>query len=627
MQVQVDELRQYLHSFDFQNLLVEGLGWDYYRAEPVSVHVVDGHDYTLEPAAEKAGFVVYVCGPGADGSIPPYPVRRKIERQVAKLAFEHLIVFVDAGRTMQVWQWVKRETGKPALCREYPFHVGQPGDHLLQPLRGLAFALEEEGNLSVPVVASRVSQALDVERVTKRFYERFRTELTAFQGFIDGITAQGDREWYASLMLNRMMFVYFVQKQEFLAGEADYLRNRLRMVQSKLGTGRFQQFYRDFLLRLFHEGLGQPESERDPELDELLGQVPFLNGGLFDVHDLERDYPEISIPDEAFERVFNFFDGYRWHLDERPRREDNEINPDVLGYIFEKYVNQKQMGAYYTKEDITGYITRNTVIPFLFDAAKKECPVAFRPGSGVWRLLQDEPDRYIYPAVGHGMAWSYSTDADPVPLEEPLELPEDIAAGLDDVSQRGPAGTGRSGGVRPAHRDLARGSGPPPALPGSPGQAGRRGGLRRKRPHHPEPGCRAVCPERHRPKRGPELLRAFWHALRDVSVLDPTCGSGAFLFAALNILEPLYTACLEGMRGFLDDAGKDPTCPAHPQADERLPHHFRTGRPAPQPAVLHPQVHRSEQPLRRGHHGRGGGNLQAAPLPQAGSPTGELRPD
>ena len=53
---------------------------------------------------------------------------------------------------------------------------------------------------------------------------------------------------------------------------------------------------------------------------------------------------------------------------------------------------------------------------------------------------------------------------------------------------------------------------------------------------------------------GPELLRAFWHAMRDVSVLDPTCGSGAFLFAALNFLEPLYSACLEGMRGFLDDA-------------------------------------------------------------------------
>ena len=61
---------------------------------------------------------------------------------------------------------------------------------------------------------------------------------------------------------------------------------------------------------------------------------------------------------------------------------------------------------------------------------------------------------------------------------------------------------------------------------------------------------------------GPELLRAFWHALygnrersdTGISVLDPTCGSGAFLFAALNVLGPLYTACLEGMRGFLDDA-------------------------------------------------------------------------
>ena len=62
---------------------------------------------------------------------------------------------------------------------------------------------------------------------------------------------------------------------------------------------------------------------------------------------------------------------------------------------------------------------------------------------------------------------------------------------------------------------------------------------------------------------GEQLLRAFWHAMHGtegpdgrpgVSVLDPTCGSGAFLFAALNILEPLYTACLEGMRGFLDDA-------------------------------------------------------------------------
>ena len=115
---------------------------------------------------------------------------------------------------------------------------------------------------------------------------------------------------------------------------------------------------------------------------------------------------------------------------------DNEINPDVLGYIFEKYVNQKQMGAYYTKEDITGYITRNTVIPRLLEMARRECPVAFAPDGGVWRLLQDDPDNYIYPAVGHGVAWDYSPES-LARLAEPRELPDNIAAGLDDTAQRG----------------------------------------------------------------------------------------------------------------------------------------------------------------------------------------------
>ena len=76
---------------------------------------------------------------------------------------------------------------------------------------------------------------------------------------------------------------------------------------------------------------------------------------------------------------FTFFERYQWHLDDRPLRNDNEINPDVLGYIFEKYINQKQMGAYYTKEDITDYISKNTIIPFLLDIGAKEVRNRFCP--------------------------------------------------------------------------------------------------------------------------------------------------------------------------------------------------------------------------------------------------------
>ena len=46
----------------------------------------------------------------------------------------------------------------------------------------------------------------------------------------------------------------------------------------------------------------------------------------------------------------------------------------------------------------------------------------------------------------------------------------------------------------------------------------------------------------------PELVLAIWRAANSISILDPTCGSGAFLFAALNILEPVYGACLTRLR-------------------------------------------------------------------------------
>ena len=59
---------------------------------------------------------VYECDSRVDRTTrsAKYPVRRKIENQVAKLAFEHLIVFVDAepSKGCRIWQWVKRESRK-----------------------------------------------------------------------------------------------------------------------------------------------------------------------------------------------------------------------------------------------------------------------------------------------------------------------------------------------------------------------------------------------------------------------------------------------------------------------------------------------------------------------------------
>ena len=535
IQESTSTIRQALQDFKLRDLFVEELGW-----EPHSDRryiEVEGVHHELNAVAHKRGMVVYTHVTNANEKMRDSSTRRKIERQLAKHVLEHFIVYVNPDKTSQVWQWVKREPGSPAVTRELSFE-GRPAESLIQRLQGIAFTLDEEDRIGLPDVWGRVQASFDVERVTKRFYDHFKKEHDAFLDFIQGLEDAEDCQWYASIMLNRLMFVYFIQRKGFLDGNQNYLRDKLQQMQSDTVEGNFLTFYRRFLLRLFHEGLGKDENHRASEVDAIIGRVPYLNGGLFDVHELEESNPDLDIPDEAFERIFDFFDDYRWHLDERPLREDNEINPDVLGYIFEKYINQKQMGAYYTQEDVTGYITQNAVIPYLFDAAREGCAVAFEPGSAMWSLLCENPDRYIYEAVLKG-------------VDEPL--PGEIAAGVNVVSKR-------EGWNRPADDEYAL---PTETWREHVSRRQRCEDLRRKLSageiHEINDlvtlnlNIRQFAQDAVEHAEGPELVRAFYVAIKDISVLDPTCGSGAFLFAALNVLEPLYEACLERMQRFVDE--------------------------------------------------------------------------
>jgi hypothetical protein len=531
-------VQQYLKAYDFATLFREELGWDTRKEAPVAIPV-DSEIFTMSPLVQKRGFKVYVCSPTAQGQLPASSVMRQIERELTKHAYEHLIIYTDAAREQQAWQWVKREPGKPSATRLYRLHQGQSGELLSQKLLSLAFSIEEEDQLGTAAVAARVRQALDTERVTKKFYERFQKEHATFLTFIDGIAGQSDCEWYASLMLNRLMFVYFIQKKGVLAtsghgqldGDVDYLSHKLTQTRQRYGEDQFYSFYRYFLLRLFHEGLGR--RERSPALEQLLGNVPYLNGGLFDVHQLEQHYPDIQIADEAFERIFAFFDDYHWHLDERPLRNDREINPDVLGYIFEKYINQKQMGAYYTKEDITGYISKNTVIPCLLEATEQKCSIAFTPDGFAWSLVRRDPDRYIYEAVKHGYD---------------LPLPPEIEVGIHDVSQRGewnksapvayalPTESWREVVARCTRYEEVRAK----LASGTITHVNDLITLNLDLSRFAEDGITY--------SEGVDLLSAFYASLETITILDPTCGSGAFLFAALNMLEPLYEACLDRMQ-------------------------------------------------------------------------------
>jgi methylase of polypeptide subunit release factors len=577
MTTSIDKTRfnQLIKNFQFKGLFNE-LGWDSVRKKEQIA--VENELYHLDAVADKKGFVIFVCSTGNNGRIPDYHTRKKIDSAITKLYFEHLIIFCNLYKKHQIWQLVIREQGKPTAVRETNYYVHQEPEFLYQKLKGLFFSIDDEEKISIVDVKSLIQEQFNTnaEKVTKRFYDQFKEEHTSFLKFIKGIRENVDKDWYASLMLNRLMFIYFIQKKGFLDNDKDYLKNRMKATQEKRGRNKFYSFYRNFLLILFHKGLGS--HERTPELIKEIGVVPYLNGGLFDVHHIERKYKDTEIPDEAFEQVFRFFDQYEWHLDTRITATGKDINPDVIGYIFEKYINDRaSMGAYYTKEDITDYIGKNCLIPYLFDEVKRNYLKAFNPDGEIWNLLQTDPDKYIYDTVKHGTVvpvGAKHSPAQPAQVSSaaqesnsskrlhtpenasplPLPLPPEIAEGLNDVSQR----------------TLWNKSAPPEY--GLPTEIWREVVERRKR--YAEIKTKIENGEIHEindfitynlnirqfiqdvieNSDDSEFIKHFYKALLNISILDPTCGSGAFLFAAINILEPLYEACIQRMEAFVTDA-------------------------------------------------------------------------
>lgn len=363
-----------LSAFEFTSLFVEVLGWNRPPAERDWVDDMAGDTaYARRALAELGGVVVFQVV--ASDSWPDEAVRQRVWKQVSQRHAENLLIFTDVrdAPSQSLWYWVKRSrdeaTGKQKLLpRRHEYFRGQPTDLFASKLQAMVVELSEldaAGRLPVLEAARRIQAALDVETTTKRFYKNYSDEHNRLLDQIVGIDDDRDRRWYASVILNRLMFVWFLQKKFFLGGgDTNYLLTHLAASKAR-GENRF---FGEFLNALFFDAFARPEADRSPETRVLTGQVPYLNGGLFLHHKLELDalhQPRVGItlriPDAAFEGVFAVFSDFTWHLDDTPRGDADEINPDVLGYIFEKYINQKAFGAYYTRPEITGYLAERSI--------------------------------------------------------------------------------------------------------------------------------------------------------------------------------------------------------------------------------------------------------------------------
>lgn len=355
-----------MQRFDFQSLFIDELGWSQPTSRQAVTFPHDGVSYERRQIAQLSGVVVFEIH-SADGRMPDAKARAAIHKDVSRHHHENLLIFLDQNRTQSLWYWVKRE-GTKTFPREHLYVTGQSGDLFLSKLGAMVVdisELDETGSLPVTEVATRLKKALDIERVTKKFYREFQDQHIAFIDLIQGIDDDRQRRWYASVLLNRLMFIYFLQKKGFLDnGNQNYLHDKL--AQSKATSGE-DSFFAVFLKALFFEGFAKPEHERSAEARKLLGSIKYLNGGLFLPHSVEQANPDIRILDAAFENLLGLFQSYSWNLNDTPGGKDDEINPDVLGYIFEKYINQKAFGAYYTRPEITEYLCEHTIYKLILN--------------------------------------------------------------------------------------------------------------------------------------------------------------------------------------------------------------------------------------------------------------------
>ena len=196
------------------------------------------------------------------------------------------------------------------------------------------------------------------------------------------------------------------------------------------------------------------------------------------------------------------------------------------------------MGAYYTKEDITAYISKNCILPFLFDETNR---LIKTETIDIATITKTSGDAYIYDAVKKGTQ---------------IPLPTKVEKGIKTVADR-------TEWNKPAAEQYAL-----------PTEIWRETIERRNRYNTVNTklqngevntindfitynlNIQGFTKHFLETTTNPQHIKCFYQALNSVTILDPTCGSGAFLFAAMNILEPLYELCITRMEAFVHTSKK-----------------------------------------------------------------------
>ena len=205
-------------------------------------------------------------------------------------------------------------------------------------------------------IRNRHEEAFNVEAVTEAFFEHYKQVFEQLQTELCDQTSDG--KWahdYAQQFLSRCLFLYFIQRKQWLGDDTEFLRTLWETYQNEYQDD--DTFVEKWLNILFFEAFNNRPCNGyrylPTKIREALQLAPYLNGGLFRKNELDTDYI-VSIRDDLWQDIFTFFEQYNFTIaEDTPLDQEVAVDPEMIGKVYESLVSVEDeergdAGIFYT---------------------------------------------------------------------------------------------------------------------------------------------------------------------------------------------------------------------------------------------------------------------------------------
>ncbi len=318
-----------------------------------------------------SGLPVYLID-WPDDRLPGTTARRAVQRALDPTHAEHVLVYVARNRSQLAFTRARQRSDGKIELRTLPYDVGSPARTTVERLAELAFSLDELGAGEPPItrVTDKLNAAFSVEAVTAQFFYDYRRVFEALQRqILNALPAEqcsaDAKTWahdYALQLLNRLMFLYFIQRKRWLGDNPRFLRHFWESYKrtNPPKDSFFSQWLKVLFFEAFNNRFHGGYRHFPQEIQSALQLAPFLNGGLFRENQIDTARA-VNVSDEFFEQIFDHFDGgmpgflerYNFTIAEStPFDVEVAVDPEMIGKVYESLVNITFEGL--TEEDLRG---------------------------------------------------------------------------------------------------------------------------------------------------------------------------------------------------------------------------------------------------------------------------------